>query len=83
MLLPSAALRSPNEIRSLRPEECNGDFRRLGNPVLPDVFVPYTLNMVMWTQILVRSDSSPLRLLAEMAPGLLTVAGANFLVWNR
>jgi len=35
----------------------------LRNAVVPEVFVPYTLNMVMWTQILVRSDSNPLRLL--------------------
>src|SRR5581483_5983324 len=35
----------------------------LRNPVLPEVFVPYTLSMRVWTQILVRSDSSPLRLL--------------------
>lgn len=35
----------------------------LRNPVLPEVFVPYTMTMGMWTQILVRSDSNPLRLL--------------------
>ena len=35
----------------------------LRNPVLPEVFIPYTLSMHMWTQILVRSESSPLRLL--------------------
>jgi putative ABC transport system permease protein len=35
----------------------------LKNPILPELFVPYTLSMGMWTQILVRSDSSPLRLL--------------------
>ena len=35
----------------------------LRNPVLPEVFVPYTLSMGMWTQILVRSDSNPMRLL--------------------
>jgi ABC-type antimicrobial peptide transport system permease subunit len=35
----------------------------LKNPVLPELFVPYTLSMRVWTQILVRSDSSPLRLL--------------------
>jgi predicted permease len=35
----------------------------LRNPILPEVFVPYTLSMRVWTQILVRSDSSPLRLL--------------------
>jgi putative ABC transport system permease protein len=35
----------------------------LRNPILPEIFVPYTLAMRMWTQILVRSDMSPLRLL--------------------
>jgi predicted permease len=35
----------------------------LRNPILPEAFVPYTLSMGMWTQILVRSSDSPLRLL--------------------
>jgi predicted permease len=35
----------------------------LRNPILPEIFVPYTLSMRVWTQILVRSDMSPLRLL--------------------
>ena len=35
----------------------------LREPILPEAFVPYTLSMGMWTQILVRSDASPLRLL--------------------
>jgi putative ABC transport system permease protein len=35
----------------------------LRKPILPEVFVPYTLSMVVYTQILVRSDVSPLRLL--------------------
>ena len=35
----------------------------LRNPILPEAFVPYTLSMGMWTQILVRSNESPLRLL--------------------
>jgi putative ABC transport system permease protein len=35
----------------------------LRNPILPEAFVPYTLSMGMFTQILVRSESSPLRLL--------------------
>ena len=34
----------------------------LREPILPEAFVPYTLSMGMWTQILVRSDASPLRL---------------------
>src|SRR5260370_39043511 len=35
----------------------------LRNPILPEVFVPYTLSLRMWTQILVRSEVSPLKLL--------------------
>jgi predicted permease len=35
----------------------------LRNPIVPEAFVPYTLSMGMWTQILVRSSGSPLTLL--------------------
>lgn len=35
----------------------------LRNPILPEAFIPYTLNMRIWTQILVRSAGSPLTLL--------------------
>ena len=35
----------------------------LAKPVLPEVFVPYTMAMGMYTQILVRSDVPPLSLL--------------------
>jgi predicted lysophospholipase L1 biosynthesis ABC-type transport system permease subunit len=35
----------------------------LRNPILPEVFVPYTMSMRVWTQILVRSDVPPLSLL--------------------
>jgi predicted permease len=35
----------------------------LAKPVLPEVFVPYTMAMGMYTQILVRSDVPPLTLL--------------------
>jgi putative ABC transport system permease protein len=35
----------------------------LRNPILPEAFVPYTLNMRMWTQILVRTAGSPTTLL--------------------
>jgi putative ABC transport system permease protein len=35
----------------------------LRNPILPEIFVPYTLSMRVWTQILVRSEVSPLSLL--------------------
>jgi putative ABC transport system permease protein len=35
----------------------------LRNPILPEAFVPYTLSMRVWTQILVRSDVPPMTLL--------------------
>ncbi len=35
----------------------------LRNPILPEAFVPYTLSMRQWTQILVRSDVPPMSLL--------------------
>jgi ABC-type antimicrobial peptide transport system permease subunit len=35
----------------------------LRKAILPEVFVPYTLSMRMWTQILVRSEVAPLSLL--------------------
>jgi predicted permease len=35
----------------------------LRKPILPEAFIPYTLSMRMWTQILVRSKASPLALL--------------------
>ena len=35
----------------------------LRNPILPEVFLPYTLSMRVWTQILVRSDVPPMSLL--------------------
>src|ERR1700704_2253644 len=35
----------------------------LRNPILPEIFMPYTLSMRVWTQILVRSDVPPLSLL--------------------
>jgi predicted permease len=35
----------------------------LRKPILPEAFIPYTLAERMWTQILVRSEASPLALL--------------------
>jgi predicted permease len=35
----------------------------LRNPILPEAFLPYTISMRVWTQILVRSEVSPLSLL--------------------
>jgi predicted permease len=42
-----------------------GDKRNdgLAKPILPEVFVPYTLTMRMWTQFLVRTEAPPLTLL--------------------
>jgi hypothetical protein len=34
----------------------------LAHPILPEAFIPYTLSMRMWTQILVRSEAPPLTL---------------------
>jgi predicted permease len=39
----------------------------LRNPVKPEMFIPFTLSMGMYTQILVRSDVSPLSLLHSVA----------------
>ncbi len=38
----------------------------LRKPIQPEVFVPYTISMGMWTQILVRSEVSPLTLLRSV-----------------
>lgn len=35
----------------------------LSKPIQPEIFIPYTFGMNMWTQILVRSNVSPLTLL--------------------
>src|SRR5581483_1887737 len=35
----------------------------LRNPVQPEAFIPYTLSMRMWTQVMVRAQVSPLSLL--------------------
>jgi predicted permease len=35
----------------------------LRSPILPEIFVPYTLSMRVWTQILIRSNVPPLTLL--------------------
>ena len=39
----------------------------LRKPILPEVFVPFTIQMYMFTQILVRSEVSPLTLLHSVA----------------
>jgi predicted permease len=45
----------------------------LSNPVTPAVFVPFTLNMMMGTQILVRSEVPPLTLLHAVRRNLTAV----------
>jgi predicted permease len=39
----------------------------LRDPILPEMFVPYTVSLRVWTQILVRSETSPLALLHAIA----------------
>jgi len=43
------------------------------NPILPEAFLPYTLAMGMYTQILVRSDVPPLSLLHAVAAEVNTL----------
>jgi putative ABC transport system permease protein len=52
-----------------------GDKRDDGlmKPILPEAFVPYTLSMRMWTQILVRSDVPPLSLLHSVGAQVNTI----------
>ena len=45
----------------------------LRNPIKPAVYVPYTLNMGQWTQILVKSDVQPLTLLRAVRAQLTAV----------
>jgi len=45
----------------------------LAKPILPEAFVPYTLSMRMWTQILVRSEVPPLSLLHAVQGKINTV----------
>jgi putative ABC transport system permease protein len=39
----------------------------LRKPILPEIFIPYTISMRVWTQILVKSDVPPLTLLHAIA----------------
>ena len=52
-----------------------GDARNdgLANPIQPAIFVPYTLNMRMGTQILVRTEAPPLTLLRAVRTQLTPV----------
>jgi predicted permease len=45
----------------------------LRKPILPEAFVPYTLFMRMWTQILVRSEVPPLTLLHTIQTQIVSV----------
>ncbi len=45
----------------------------LRQPVKPAIFLPYTLNLRHWTQVLVRSDVPPLSLLHSIRQQLMTV----------
>ena len=52
-----------------------GDARNdgLSNPIQPAVFVPYTLNLEMGTQILVRTEAPPITLLRAVRMQLIAV----------
>ncbi len=45
----------------------------LSNPILPEAFVPYTVSMRMWTQILVRAQVPPLTLLHTVREMVISV----------
>ena len=45
----------------------------LRRPILPEAFIPYTLSMRMWTQILVRTKVPPMTLLHEMQKQIVAV----------
>jgi predicted permease len=45
----------------------------IGKPVLPEAFIPYTLAMGPYTQILVRSDGSPLALLHSIGLSVASI----------
>jgi predicted permease len=45
----------------------------LGKPVKPGIYVPYTMFMPPWTQILVRTDGSPLAILHDVRKQINTV----------
>jgi putative ABC transport system permease protein len=62
---PPFMLTSPGDTPWLQIVGVVADKRNDGlrNPILPEAFIPYTAGMRMWTQILVRSQGSPLALL--------------------
>jgi predicted permease len=73
---PPAVLSAPNVADSwLQIVGIVGDAKNdgLSNPIAPAIFVPYTLNMRMGTQILVKSVAPPLTLLRAVRMQLTTV----------
>ena len=73
---PPAELSAPNFVQSWLPivgivEDARND--GLGDPIRPAIYIPYTLHMSMGTQILVRSQASPLRLVHSIRTQLTLV----------
>ena len=73
---PPAELSAPNFVDSWLPivgivEDARND--GLGDPIRPAIYIPYTLHMSMGTQILVRSQASPLRLVHSIRTQLTAV----------
>jgi len=73
---PPARLSAPKAAESwLQIVGVVGDAKNDGlqEPIRPAIFVPYTLNMRQWTQILVRSEAAPLTLLHSIQKQLAAV----------
>jgi hypothetical protein len=73
---PPAELAAPNFVESWLPilgivEDARND--GLGDPIRPAIYIPYTLHMSMGTQILVRAETSPLRLVHSIRTQLTAV----------
>ena len=73
---PPAELSAPNFVESWLPivgivEDARND--GLGDPIRPAIYIPYTLHMSMGTQILVRAETSPLRLVHSIRTQLTAV----------
>ncbi len=73
---PPAVLTPPDIENSWLPivgivEDARNDGLR--NPVTPAIFVPFTLNVSMWTQILVRAEVPPLTLLNALRTKVMAV----------
>jgi predicted permease len=73
---PPAELAAPNFVESWLPilgivEDARND--GLGDPIRPAIYIPYALHMSMGTQILVRAETSPLRLVHSIRTQLTAV----------